>query len=222
VAGIAVGGIHPDRQPPSPRVLCEIGPAKSEQRPDQRAAHGTHAREPCRPRTFERPHENRLRLIVRMMGGEDAGPAKSLAEREKPAIARFPGRGLSHRWSQVEPAHLAGETECGRERGHAIGDGGTLRVDPVVRVRHHQLSRVADRAVEQVEEDDGIEAARNGDECPAARQRQGNKVSAELVEEIHRCGKANRAHGTGGAERWSRQGRVRRRPAPRHPTAGHG
>ena len=53
-------------------------------------------------------------------------------------------------------------------------------------VGHDQLALRSDGAVQQVEEDAGIEAAGDGDQRGAVRQREGVEMGAELVREVHR------------------------------------
>ncbi len=58
-------------------------------------------------------------------------------------------------------------------------------MNAVVGVRHHELEAPAGGAMEEVEEHYGVESAGDGDECPAARERQRCQMRAELVVEIH-------------------------------------
>jgi hypothetical protein len=59
-------------------------------------------------------------------------------------------------------------------------------VDAVVRVCHHELAAGVLGPMEQIEKDDGVEAAGDGDERRAPRQGEGGEVGAKLVGEIHR------------------------------------
>jgi hypothetical protein len=59
-------------------------------------------------------------------------------------------------------------------------------MNAVIGVRHHELAAPARGTMKQVEEHDGVESAGDGDERPAARQRQRFEIRAEFLVEIHR------------------------------------
>ena len=120
-----------------------------------------------------------------MVRGEDERGAEPLTEREQPTVTRLPGRRLPGAGAELEPLDFATESETGGKVCHARGYRRALGVNAVVRVRDHELATSGFGPVEQIEKDDGVEAAGDGDERRAARQAEGGEVSAKLVGEIH-------------------------------------
>jgi hypothetical protein len=60
-------------------------------------------------------------------------------------------------------------------------------MDPVVGVGHDQPEAGIGGAMEEIEEDDGVESSGDGDQRPALRQRQRREMRPKLVEETHRA-----------------------------------
>ena len=183
---IAVGGIHPDREAALSRVMGEIAPTEAEQRAHECSTDGGNPRESSRPGALERTHEHGLGLVVGVVRREDERGVQSRAQREEPAVARLPRGSLSGPGAELEPLDFAPQSE-GRGKGcHPLGDRGALRLDPVIRVRHHELAVCRLAPMEEIEEDDGVETAGDGDERRAAGQLQGVEVGAKLGREVHR------------------------------------
>jgi hypothetical protein len=139
---------------------------------------------------------------------EEERGAQSCAQREEPAVARLPRGSFSGPGAKLEPLDFAPQSEgCGKGR-HPLGDRGALRLDPVVRVRHHELALCGLAPMEEIEEDEGVETPGDGDERRAPGQLQGVEVGSKLGREVHR-GKVNlwadqTPSLTSTSERWTR------------------
>ena len=77
------------------------------------------------------------------------------------------------------------EAEPLGEGDDARGDPGTLGMNAVIGMGDDQLEAGIGGAMEEIEQDDGVEAAGHGDQRAAFRQRQRREGAPELLEEIH-------------------------------------
>jgi hypothetical protein len=81
-------------------------------------------------------------------------------------------------------------------------------VDAVVRVCDHELAAGVLNSMQQIEEDNGVETAGDGDERRTARQSEGGKLGAEPVREVHARkvspGRAHTPSRTSTSARWTR------------------
>ena len=183
--GIAVGRIHPDFEPTPARVGGQPGTLHPEQRPHQRTAHDPHSAQPAEPRALEGAHEDRLALIVGVVRREDGAGTQPCAQRMEPGVACLARRRLSRFGTEPEPCHLDLEAEPLAQRDDAGGDPGTLGMNAVIGVGDDQLETGIGGAMEEIQQDHGVEPAGHGHQRAAFRQRQRREGTPELLEEVH-------------------------------------
>jgi hypothetical protein len=109
VARVGIGRIGPATQSLRRQVLLDLCSSEPQQGPDYGSGEWGHTGQAGRSRTCQHPHQNGLHLVIGMVPGEDHVPAQSYPGGFQPGIPSSPGLGLSRRWTQVQPSHLARE-----------------------------------------------------------------------------------------------------------------
>jgi hypothetical protein len=153
VPGIAVRGIVMHRQAERGDVPGQIVVREREQRAHQSApGSGRHAGEPRGPAPPQQPEENRLDLVVAVMRGDQIARTASLLDFAQPRVPGAARGGLRGVGTESQLAQLERQVVAPRERADRLSHRPTVRLNPVIRMRHDQReTELRSEGVQQVE-----------------------------------------------------------------------
>src|SRR5439155_3803569 len=106
---VVIGRVEPDRESCVPRVARQRLLPEGKQRPDEGTAHGGHPRESRWTGTGQQAHQNRLDLVVGVMGREYAVSPLAHPRGLEPGVARRAGDSLSRAGTERTAAALERE-----------------------------------------------------------------------------------------------------------------
>lgn len=147
--GVGIGRIQPCGEPRFREVLRQLSTRERQEGAHEVIVSRCNSRQSCRPGPREGAHENRLRLIIRMMRRVDDPGTKSEAERLQPGIAFRSGSGLSDRGAEVETAHMKRQRVGAGEGFYLLGDPPAIRMDSVIHMGDNQILPVKVPSLEQ-------------------------------------------------------------------------
>ena len=163
---VGVAPIDGEREVPVGEEAANVGTCRTEQRPEEPAPYPCHSGEPAAPRAPQQVEQDRLRLVVEGMAGDDplgSGAGRHLPERPvaHPACARLeiPPAG------DGAPASLARNAEPRTQRRDRVSLHRALRTERVVDVRRGENQPVRGPQLgERREERRRVRPSRDGDE----------------------------------------------------------
>ena len=142
--------------------------------------------EPCRPRAAQHPHEDRLRLVVRMVREDDGPRPDPIGHPAERPVPRLAGSRLGRGSTEREPFDFERNRILYGSFAHSRRDGSAVLADSVIDVRDDEIEGMVVRGRhEQVEERQRIRTARDGHQRPPRRRRELEEMATESVDQRH-------------------------------------